>query len=265
MNSKVIQRSWFLAGLIMWAAPAQAFVGSDDFTIGGPGSNWDPNFTTSGAGLLQQNGDGVVRYSSSGAGDEDRVWGWQVGLAPLATNWSMQLDVTVPNAISLGGSFRAVGIGLVVLNDADANDTMGSVMEEVSFGDPTEFHNFFSSQEINGVTQPELSASAPSDSGAVRIQWDAGSSILAAQYDADGATGGYNWTTLRSFNPTLGGTWNMGGSDSFRLALLSYSESVAVSNSDGVMADNFQVVPEPASWMAMVGGAALLAGMRRRR
>ena len=265
MNLKTIQLSSFLAGLMMWAAPMQAFVGSDDFAIAGPGANWNPSFSIAGAGLLQQNSDGVVRYSSTGSGDESRLWGWQVGLAPLATNWSMQLDVTVPNAISLGGQSRAVGIGLVVINNADANDRMGSVMEEVSFGNPTEFHDFFSFLRINGAGQPELATNAPNDSGAVLIQWDAGSSILSAQYDADGATGGYNWTTLRSFDPTLGGTWNMGGGDSFRLGLLGYSEDVGVSNSAGVKADNFQAVPEPSAWMAMIGPVALLAGLRRRR
>ena len=130
-----------------------------------------------------------------------------------------------------------MGVGLVVFNSANTNDTFTMHLEQVRSGGP-QMRNFFSNLHLQGNGN-ETSVTAPFESGSVQIRWSATNQILSASWDGTGGTDGYAWTLLSSFSPALPATWNMGPSDSFIVGLLGYMEETTVSLTNQVTMDNF--------------------------
>ncbi len=225
--------------LLLAASPLHAqFTGSDDFA--GDTKNaakWGPDIT-GGSGQLTQAG-GVVRYTSNGLTDDDfMAWPWILGTGPLDQNWSVQADVHVP-IIALPEGFAAAGIGIGVRNSDHPDDLFTVALEnERSPGQSQQF-NYFNGIDIDGEGD-EANHPASGPNGAVRISWNATTRTLTAEFDADGAANGYQWTPFNSFNPFSGG-WLMGAEASLQIFLLGASENVAVTESQNVHADNFAV------------------------
>jgi hypothetical protein len=141
----------------------------------------------------------------------------------------------VPAVASAANS--TVGIGLIVFNGLDFDESMSISLEQKNVGGSQQA-NFFSAFVGNG-SAPTLSLGASTTVAAVRINWDATTHTLSAEYDADGATGGYSWTSLRSFDPSLSSSWSTQSNDVFRVALRGYSENIEIGLTNDVYGDNF--------------------------
>ena len=225
--------------LLVAASPLRGqFTGSDDFA--GETKNatkWGEDIS-GGAGQLTQAG-GVVRYTSAGLTDDDYMaWPWILGTGPLDQNWSVQADVHVP-IIALPEGFAAAGIGIGVRNSDHPDDLFTVALEnERSPGQDPQF-NYFNGIDIDGEGD-EANHPASGPNGAVRLSWSAATRTLTAEFDADGAVNGYQWTPFNSFHPESGG-WSMGPESSLEIFLLGASENVAVTEGHDVHADNFMV------------------------
>lgn len=237
---------------VLLLSPAMAqFAGTDTFTSSSKNNAlWGPDIQ-SGSGLLTQSG-GVLRHTSTGGTDDDvMLWPWLGGLGPLDSSWSVQLDVMVP-VITLADGFRAVGMGIGVRNSADQSQQFTVALEnERSTGEPQK-HQYVCivDNEIGSIDDTtETGVTSGGATGAVRISWNAGTRVLTAQYDADGAANGYAWTVFYSFDPFEG--WGMDVSDKLQIYVGGYSELTAVTLAQNVRADNFKVSVEA---LANLGG-----------
>lgn len=238
------------------------FTGLDDFSGATKNSTkWGADYGE-GSGLLSQSGDGVVRFSSDGAGDDFMAWPWIVGDGSFSESWSIQADVHVP-VIPLAEGFTAVGMGVAVINSADDNEVFAASLENLRSGpEPQAFH-FLSALDAGGSTT-ETYAATTSTNAAVRIAWDAETKILSAAYDTNGAVGGYVWSVFSSFDPTNSTSWNLSGSETFKILLFGYSELTEVTLGQNVFADNFYVVDSsnPTLTLSRNGGQVLLSWPR---
>lgn len=227
------------------------FTGTDAFTTASKNTAlWGPDIQ-SGSGMLTQSG-GVLRLSTTGGTEEDMMlWPWQGGPGPLDSSWSFQLDVMVP-VITLADGYRAVGMGIGVQNSTDDSQNFTVVLEnERSTGEPQKHQYLCAVDNIIGSMEDttETGVTSGGTVGAVRISWNAGTQMLSAQYDADGPTNGYAWTTFASFNPLEG--WGMDVTDDLVIYVGGYSEFTAVSIAQNVRADNFKISTE---LLANLGG-----------
>jgi hypothetical protein len=232
--------------LLLAASPLSAqFTGSDDFA--GETKNaakWGPD-VSGGSGQLTQVG-GVVRYTSTGLTDDDfMAWPWIVGTGALDQNWSIQADVHVP-IIALPEGYAAAGIGIGVRNSDNPDDNFTVALENERSPGQAQRFDYLNGVDVDGEGD-DFTHPATGPNGAVRISWNAATRTLTAEFDADGAANGYQWTPFNSFNPESGG-WLMGPEASLEIFLLGASENVAVTEDHAVHADNFAVaLAEPAN------------------
>src|SRR5688572_17834944 len=93
----------------------------------------------------------------------------------------------------------------MVQNGDDATDTFLTALEldDIS-GTPSRV--FLSILNTNGSNQGEITSTTTSISAAIRTRYDAASTTLFSEFDADGAVGGYNFTSFDSRNIS---TWSM--------------------------------------------------------
>ena len=234
MNSNIL--AVFLA-LAPCAVPAASFSGLDQF--GGVAKNpvrWGPDLASN-VGQFVQTNDRLHFITVGTVTDDDfMAWPWQVGNAPWDRDWSVQLDVQVP-FLPLAPGSTAVGVGLVVFNSANSDDTLTMHLEQVRSGGP-QMRNFFSNLHLQGAGT-ETSVPAPFESGSVQLRWNATNQTLSASWDGTGGADGYAWTLLNSFSPALPATWSMGPTNSFIVGVVGYAEETAVSLTNQVTMDNF--------------------------
>ncbi len=184
---------------------------------------------------------------------------WIANSGGFTSNFTLQLDVSVPTlTLSAGQSFL---FGLQVRNGDDASDLFGAALELDNFSGTPDRH-FVSFYDINGVNQGEVKSTSTSTSAAVRIRYDAATTTLFAEADANGAVGGYNFTAFDSRN--ISG-WNMTTSSVFQGDAFGASEgNVVISSANNVAGDNFQAtVPEPSSYVLMLLSGIAIGGYKR--
>ncbi len=181
-------------------------------------------------------------------------------------SWSIQLDVNLPTQTLTSSQDISIGLAAANLNDTSNSVTI-SLQQDVL--NQTLFYSGF---DIGGVLQPPAELGHQTAGlAAVRLAYDAPSHTFFAQYDANGPTGGYNWTTLTTWDAS---TWGMSGSDPFLVAITGFSSgNLDVTPSSEVWADNFLAqtelaIPEPSTWCGLAAGLLLLGltgRIRRRR
>lgn len=217
--------------------------GFDHFTeVGKNTQKWGEEIHE-GDGEFTQDGDGVLRFTGSGVGEEDmKARLWQAN-GTFSASWSVQADVHVP-VIPLEPGHTAAGLGIAVLNSADPDDNFTSGLENYrTTGQPQDFH-YLSTLDINGVGSPEIFAPTSSTLGAVRIAWNHLTKQLTAAYDADGPLNGYHWIVFQTFSPaatTAAGGWGMVAANSFKIAIYGSSEETEVTLDHNFYIDNFYV------------------------
>ena len=244
-----------LAALVLGLSTATtfaAFIGSDDFNDNSKDlAKWGTDITTGGAALTETNS--RLEYTTNGAlSNETAFRPWVANSGSYTSNWTLQIDVNLPTlTLAVDQTYL---FGLVVRNGDDSSDLFGSALE---LGGTRHFLSFF---HIDGVNQGEVKSTTTSTSATVRIRYAATGTTLFAEFDADGAVGGYNFTTFDSRNIA---SWNMTGASVFQGTVNGASEgNLAITSANNVAGDNFQAAPEPSSVILFLSGAALC--LRRR-
>jgi hypothetical protein len=251
-----------LVALLTVTAPAQVFVGSEDFNSGLtiPNGNWDYGYRLHGNtnGLL-----GVTAsrldFTKAAGSDGSYLIGWNndhstgtlgsIDPASFTTSW--QMDLTVTNTLAVASGTESAVIGFEI---TDSTHYYEFVLSSTNGG-----HWFHVEDTGANVINPAATATTDVQ---LRMAWDAGAQTLSTYYSTDGST----YTLAHSFNPVT--TWS--GND---LSSGFWFETFALSNipdaitAGSMYADNFSLaaIPEPSTHAAICGLGALGLAVRRRR
>ena len=235
------------------------FSGSDDFNDNSKDlAKWGTDIA-GGLGTLTETSQGL-QYTASGSSDpESFLRPWIANHGSFTSDWTLQIDVNVPTLTLTTG--QRCEFGLQVSNGDHSTDLFGAGLRlNDASGTPIrEFHSGFkvngADQVIGGVNSPTTSTSA-----SVRIRYDAATTTLFAEFDANGAVGGYNFTTFDSRN--IAG-WNMTAISVFDAGAGGMSKgNVVISSTDNVRGDNFlagPVGPEPSSYFPIATKGAVMS------
>ena len=232
---------------------ASNFSGSDDFNDNSKDlTKWGTDVVT-GSGTLTETSQ-VLQYTATGSlSSESSGRPWIANFGNFTSNWAVQIDVNVPTLTLVTG--QRYDFGLQVSNGDDSTDffTVRLRVDDTS-GTPTRV--FHSNVRTDGVSPGAVNLTTTSTSATVRILYDAATTTVIAQFDANGSVGGYNFTTFDSRNITTEG-WNMTASSVFVAAVVGTSQgSLAISSASNVFGDNFLAVPEPSFPSLLLAGAA---------
>lgn len=246
-----------VAGLSAVSASAQVFVGSDDFS--GSDGKWAYFFRTLGNGAnngtLTFTGSNLSFSSSGGSSsyflgfDADTGSGASRNVASYTNSWIMNLQVTNTVATT-GGEYTNVGIEI-----AGGSSTYAALM----LGSTASGYNF--RMEGSSISTTTVAASDNTDVW-LRLAWDAGTQQLTGSYSNDGAT----YTTVATVTPSA--LWSTGNASTNGFNFEVFANSTAsAAISSGMTADNFSItaVPEPSTYAALAGVAALGLAVWRRR
>jgi len=241
------------------SANAQTFVtGTDDFNSGAT-SKWDLSYRLNGAttGDLTFSNNRLDFTKPSGAGNQFRLWdsdgtgSANVTSASFTTSWVMTMTVTNTLSGLTGSEFATVGIQVYNGN----NNYSAFMLSSTSTG-------YFTRAEGTGFTATNSAMSDNTDV-TLRLSWDAGAKTLAAAYSLDGSS----YTSVATFLPVS--QWpGSTTSDGFNFGVFGNGNTSVAISTGSVYADNFALtaVPEPSTYAALAGVAALgLALWRRRR
>ena len=242
------------------SASAQLFVGSDNFDSGadtawayafrlpgGVSGNGQMTFSNQRLDFSKNAGAGsyFLGWDGDGAGTNSRT------LASFTTSWVADLTVTNTLAGLSSGEFTTVGFQI-----AGNNFQYSSIMLGANSG------GYIVRAEGSGFSAVNVSTVDSSDVQ-LRLSWDAGTQALSTFYRFD--SGAY--TALATFNPVS--NWTSGATASgFYFDVFGNSNLASAISVGSVYADNFSVsaIPEPSTYAALAGAAALgLAVWRRRR
>lgn len=220
-----------LLGLALGAAHVSLAQIRDDFS--NP-SNWAAS-RAFGTGTLQvQNG--VATYTTGSMAESFSTLTFRPAIASYTQNWNVQVDVHMAPADSFSPNLEWLYATLNVMrggdvfdaNNVDSFHIFGSSMARkprpgaaqrnfFNAGHKRPGQDFFESPDVPN----------PSTDGALRVSFDAATKVLTASYDANGATGGYTWTTLYSLDiDAPGSTWNMNDASTFVIVLTGDSNAV---------------------------------------
>jgi PEP-CTERM motif len=240
-------------------------------------TNWSTAHS-SGGGSLSISG-GRANYTVASPTDYDwSILTWSAGTYAYTSNWETQVDVHANAAGSLTTGAQYFYGSLTVFRTGDTLNPNASTptfnllsADIVRPGDGT--NHFQTGYALSGDDFYESGITTNnSTDAALRVAFNATTKVLTTYFDANGATGGYNWTTLSSIDVDGAQNWNMTGSSTFSLALAAYSGDDAIGptiGAGGVYFDNFSVsaVPEPSTYAAIFGGLALIGAVwaRKRR
>lgn len=207
-------------------------------------ANWGPLDSVLGAGRLDETGGGT-RFSTVGesGGEHDRAARyWFPGAGDYSKSWSAQVDVNLPN-LALGEA-NEVELGLVVLNLADPGDR-AMLSLDLADDQGAVARRFKTDLRRDGVSPEDEVNLTPTTavSAALRARWDAASKRLIFEIDSNGATGGYQWTTIRTIDLNDGiSSWELSAGSRFQVGI--YGESywgTLVPAAAGLALDNFIV------------------------
>ncbi len=235
-----------------------AWAVTDDFNDNSPSAGWTtgPNFTEQNARL---------EFIHGSTGGESEFWTWGTQMS-YTSNWSVALDMTTTIDPSVLSGEQFAEMGLSVSNSSDGADAfrfhLAAGSEDDSPDPDFKFRELWSMPNTNNVgfdaDESFVDLGDGNDSASLLISYSAATHTLSAQYDLDGN----GFQALGSFDVVNGtaniGGWGMSGGDTFNLSISAWSEGLVMSS--GLMyADNFDIVPEPATMgLLALGGIAML-------
>jgi hypothetical protein len=255
------------------------------------GANWGAPATPVGdtGTLAVANGVGNFYTTATPTGNQFSYMQYTGVALDYSTSWTIRVDVNyaTPGSIFSAGSAQFLNLGLLVTPGTTPSIDTGTglptfdgyVVQSNLFsnGSGAYSRDFRTSLLVadtsadDGASLGGSSVSAPTAT-AVRLSYNAGTHVLSAGFDANGAAGGYSFTALSSQTVNVGSAWGMTGNDAFSLYLvgnsgwdeqgIDLSPSVALGQATF---DNLTAVPEPSTYAAMFGVAALGLAVWRRR
>jgi hypothetical protein len=225
--------------------------GRDDFNDNSKDpARWGVDYAP-GAGLLTEI-NGRLEFTTSGAPTTFDVAArpWILNFGSYTQNWEARVDVSVPPL-----ALREVRFGLWI--GPGTNLTGNSFRLDLVQSDNQRY--FACNLGANGDKIGVADHATTSTSAAVRIVFDASTTVLSAFYDEDGVNCGYTWTFLGSTN--VPAAWSMTTTDVFGIWVYGYAESGSVASTNNVFGDNFAASsgPTPRLGISLAGGKAVLA------
>jgi hypothetical protein len=245
------------------------FSGSDDFNDNSEDTTkWTvPDIGNGGAVLTETNQH--LEYSPSNSGATSALRPWKLNLGSYTADWTVQADVNLSSLSLASGAYVKIGVGVAKTSNF-TQDNLDIGLEQSNGTNPGNHRYFDRNLNTNGSNVDIQTADVATTSAAVLIAYTAATHTITVSYDADGATGGYNWTAFNSTDITAAGSnWGMTASDTFSAVVVGNSNGITYSvGSNLASVDNFAAssVPEPSTYaMLAMGVAALLFQVRRRK
>lgn len=222
--------------------------------------------------------DGRVYFTVDTPTATDGQFIYWLGTAPTTKNWQVSLDVHLATAASLGvASEQSVYASLIVYRTGDSLTYTGN---------QPDFHGSYASVARNAALTPNdilvgsnyrpgvsvfgANVASASTDVSLRVGFNGSTKGMTVFYDANGATGGYSFTSLNASVDTdaPATTWLMGPNDTFSFAILLQTTGVPV-DFGALYVENFRTsglsaIPEPSAGAALAGlGMLGLAFWRR--
>lgn len=259
--------------VLLVASGLRAQTVTDDFSTA---ANWSAA-SSFGGGALAITG-GRANYTATSPTDYDwSIMTWTGGTYSYTSNWQVQVDVHAGAAgvLTTGNQYFYGSLTVFrtgdTLNGNDDPPAANLLSADILRNGGTE-SQFQTGWGLVGDNYYEAgNVNNSSTDAALRVAFDSVTKTLTTYFDANGATGGYSWTSLSSIDVDGAQNWNMTGTSTFSLALASYSGDDTTGpaiGAGGVYFDNFSVtaIPEPSTYAAFAGlGALGLVLWRRRR
>lgn len=226
--------------------------GRDDFNDNSKDpTRWGADLI-SGAGLLTET-NGRLEFTTSGAPATQNaaVRPWILNFGSYTQNWEIRIDVNVPQL-----AVPEIRSGLIVSPDPTnwAGDNF-----RVDLVQSSENGRYFAANlDVMGAKIDVADQATTSVSAALRIAFDANTTVLSAYYDEDGPACGYSWTQLGSTN--VPANWNMTSGSVFGVWIFEYSKTASIASTDNMFGDNFSASsgPMPSIGISLAAGKVVL-------
>lgn len=240
------------------------FAGSDDFNDNSKNTSLWGTDVAVGGGLMAETNQ-HLQFTATGATANDAAGRpWIANTGSYTSDWSVQMDVNVPTVARSLVAGQQYAFTLNIRNSAAVNfNTSFAVdLQYGNFGGTLD-RGFNSHQDLNGIEASDVSSATVSTSAAIRVRYNAATTTLISEFDANGAIGGYSFTPFDSQNISA---WGMTASSTFQATPIGYTTgNLTIASSDNVFADNFLAVPEPSACLLVISGLGFMALKRSRR
>ncbi len=208
---------------------------------------WDVHTVLSGS--ISETNQRLEYTSAGGSGDTDAVGVYRLKEAlPSDQAWAVMSDVH-SEAYAQASVSASYGMEITVTNSDDANDILWLTLDRGDEDTPSAY--WCICRETDGVILNEYFGWDAPDSGTMKLVWDGTS--FCGYYDE-----GSGW---QGFAPIDVSDWGMGAGSTFTLSIGGYDNECDFALDDGgkMYADNFVLVPEPATLALLaLGGLALV-------
>lgn len=223
-------------GKISLSGDSPELAGSDDFNDNNKDlSKWFTSDYAYGGGTLTEINGRLEFTIKSAAAESESLRPWTRNFGSLDTEFEAIVDLhnaIMPPTAPLNAVQPNASIGLLIYNSADVTDNI--YVELYRGGDG--FY-FLSALTADDYEIEEAIADHSSPDGSVRLLYSPETRVISTFYDADGATNGYSWTLLGSFD--INDSWSLSGDPVLGITVGGYAEKMAITSGQ-VHADNFQ-------------------------
>jgi hypothetical protein len=239
---------------------------------------------------------GVGNYTVSGPAENDFTYMQYAGAVGAYTNnWFTRVDVNyaAPGSIFTSGVEQFINLGIMITKTGDTPGVNGSGPTFNAFMIESNLYQNSSnvgSRDIRAaVLAPGLSTDdntrytvvnslSTATATSIRVGYNATTHVLTASFDANGFSDSvYSFTSIPTLTADTS-TWGMTASDTFTISLIgnsgfdndaggNFGPSIVLGQAtlDNFSGTSLSAVPEPSTYAAMFGTAALgLAAWRRR-
>jgi hypothetical protein len=283
MNHRIFLLVSLVASLV--SAAFGQFTGSESFS-GALGGNWSASFTDNVNGFASKSlapAGGQLEWlattnATAGGNGGTGVLTWTVNQGSYTSDWSASLKVY--NNWDRVGANGTVDIGLQLWNTTDTADYVKVVLKQATAAGTVVHTGLHSNTAVTAAPLQNNPLNSPSTSSgpySVGMSFSSSNKVITTYYNF-----GSGWTLLGSFGVGgSGGTvanadWGTSGPSAFTIGILAdamtFDANAITLNSGTVYADDFSLsatpitaVPEPSTYAAFAGLAALGLAFWRRR
>lgn len=238
---------------------------TDDFAS--DHGNWSADVTSGSTFTLSS---GVLNYLDPGttASATNSVYRDSTFTATAGADWQARVDFTLSLPSQVAGQVTMWSLYAASLTATTPDDYFVAELNQNYM--QTGFRILNGTQYTNGVSGDMMGpVSLTEGTISLQLAYDASAETITLGYDADGATGGYSFTTVDSVSTA---TWLMASTDEFGFRIMG-SNTANAGGTVGIgagesYADNFSLtiaaIPEPAATSVVLGVLALFTMLRRR-